>query len=318
MNLGGIILSWNAAAERIFGYRQAEVVGRSAAMLFPPELRGEESRLLQRVQAGERIQRHETIRLTKSCERIDVSLTISPLTDSAGALVGAAEIARDITERNRATRALSSVSRRLIHAQEEERARIARELHDDIGQRVALLSVELTELSKGPRKLEQTTKLQRLASDIASDVHALSHKLHSSKLELLGMTAAMNAFCREFAAQHHVTVDFDSQDVPRELPSEISLCLFRILQEALHNAAKHSGAEQMSVRLWEATGEIHLAVSDYGQGFEIGVARTGSGLGLVSMEERLKLVAGRFSLDTHPGHGTRVQASVPLRSAGRV
>ena len=162
-SLDGIVLSWNAAAQRIFGFSEAEVVGQPAAMLVPPELEDEENRLLQRLRAGERIERFRTIRVTKTGDTINVSLTITPLTDSAGTLVGVAEIARDITEQDRAEQTLSSVSRRLIHAQEQERARIARELHDDIGQRLALLAIELTELSVGRAGLRhgsQTTKLQ--------------------------------------------------------------------------------------------------------------------------------------------------------------
>ena len=142
-NLDGIVLSWNAAAQRIFGFTEAEAVGRPAAILLPPELEDEESGLLQRLRAGERIDRFRTTRVTKAGHTINVSLTLTPLTDSAGTLVGVAEIARDVTEQDRAEKALSSLSHRLIHAQEQERARIARELHDDIGQRLALLAIEL-------------------------------------------------------------------------------------------------------------------------------------------------------------------------------
>lgn len=314
MNLDGIVLSWNAAAERIFGYPEAEIVGRPAAVLFPPELREKEGQLLQRLRAGDRIQRYETIRLTKAGDRIDIALSMSPLTDSAGQLLGAAEVARDVTERNLATKALSGLSRRLIHAQEEERSRIARDLHDDIGQRVALLSVELGDLSAAPGIDAQTARLQTLASEIASDIQALSHRLHSSKLELLGVSAAMQSFCGQFGEQHGVTVDFQSRDVSRHLPAEISLCLFRILQEALHNAAKHSGARHFSAELSGSGEEVQLVVSDAGTGFDLDAARGARGLGLVSMEERLKLVDGSLAVETQPGRGTRIRASVPLPS----
>jgi len=316
-SLDGIVLSWNVAAERIFGFGEAEVVGRPAAILLPPELADEEDTLLQRFRAGHEIHRYKTIRKTKAGSTVIVSLTITPLSDASGTLVGVAEIVRDITEQDRAEKALSSVSRRLIHAQEQERARIARELHDDIGQRVALLAGELTRLSVvPPGSLEgsETTRLQKQAAEIATDIQALSHELHSSKLELLGMEAAMRSFCDEFADQHHVDVDFATREVPGQLPSDISLCFFRVLQEALHNSVKYSGVRHFGVQLWGEDGQIHLVVSDSGAGFDLEKAMAARGLGLVSMNERLKLVAGDLSIETQPRRGTRIHARAPYRS----
>jgi signal transduction histidine kinase len=141
-------------------------------------------------------------------------------------------------------------------------------------------------------------------------VHGLSHDLHSSKLELLGITAAMKGFCREFADQKRVDVDFAANDVPNEIAADVSLCLFRVLQEALHNSAKHSGVRNFYVRLWGAADEIHLMVSDPGAGFDLETAKTGRGLGLISMEERLKLVDGLLTIATAPERGTKIHASV--------
>ena len=317
-NLDGIVLSWNAAAQRIFGFSEAEVVGRPAAILLPPEREDEESGLLQRLRAGERIDRFRTTRLTKAGHTINVSLTFTPLTDSGGTLVGVAEIARDVTEQDRAEQALSSLSHKLIHAQEQERARIARELHDDIGQRLALLAIDLTELSVAAPGLShgrQTIKLKAQAVEIATDVQALAHELHSSKLEALGIATAMSAFCHEFAEQKRVDVDFAAHDVPEQLSSDISLCLFRVLQEALHNAAKHSDVEHFDVVLWGARDDIHLVITDPGKGFDLAAAKAaGRGLGLVSMGERLKLVNGDLSIETQPRHGTRIHARAPFHS----
>jgi PAS domain S-box-containing protein len=317
-NLDGIVLSWNAAAQRIFGFSEADVVGQPSAILLPPEREDEEIRLLQRLKAGERIDRFRTTRLTKAGHTINVSSTFTPLTDAAGTLVGVAEIARDVTEQDRTEQALSSLSHKLIHAQEEERARIARELHDDIGQRLALLAIDLTELSVAAPGLghgRQTVKLKAQAVEIATDVQALAHELHSAKLDALGIATAMRAFCDEFAEQKRVAVDFAAHDVPEQLPSDISLCLFRVLQEALHNAAKHSNVEHFDVELWGARDDIHLVITDPGRGFDLAAAKaTGRGLGLVSMTERLKLVNGDLSIETQPRHGTRIHARAPFHS----
>jgi PAS domain S-box-containing protein len=311
-NLDGIILSWNAAAERIFGYTVAEVIGRPAAMFFPPQRQGEEQRLLERLKSGQPIERHETTWLKKSGDEVDVALTISPIVDASGSLIGAAEIARDITERNRAASALAGVSGRLIQAQEEERARIARELHDDIGQRLSVLAVELTALSGDPRDNTQTSKLSEYAAELAADVQTMSHELHSSKLQLLGLAAAMKNHCEEFAAQQSAEVAFESRDVPDRLNPDVSLCFFRVLQEALHNAAKHSGVRQFKVQLWGSSAEIHLTVTDNGKGFDLERAKSGRGLGVVSMGERLKLVDGDLAIATRLGEGTTIHARASL------
>ena len=215
--------------------------------------------------------------------------------------------------RQRAEETVSSLSRRLIHAQEQERARIARELHDDIGQRVALLAVGLDRLSHGTTDSAQqteTARLQEQLAEIGNDISVLSHTLHSSRLELLGIESAMKGFCQEFASQQQVDVQFVSRDVPGQLPADVSLALFRVLQEALHNAAKHSGVRLFHAQLWTAGDRVHLAVSDAGAGFDLQAARTERGLGLVSMEERVRLVGGELSIDTQPGRGTRLHARV--------
>jgi signal transduction histidine kinase len=208
------------------------------------------------------------------------------------------------------------VSRRLIEAQEQERNRIARELHDDIGQRLALLSIELEQLHQDPPILPEVHRrigeLQKQASEITTDVQTLSHDLHSTKLEYLSPVAAMKGLCQELGEQTKVKIDFKTQDLPSPLPPDISLCLFRVLQEALRNAVKHSGARHVEVGLWGTADEIHLAVSDPGIGFDSEAAKEGRGLGLVSMGERLKLLKGTISIESQPNRGTTIQARVPL------
>jgi signal transduction histidine kinase len=213
---------------------------------------------------------------------------------------------------------LADVSRRLIEAQEQERSRIARELHDDIGQRLALLAVELEQLHQNapdlPEVRSRMGELLKQASELASDIQTLSHELHSTKLEYLGAAGAMRDLCRELGEQTKVKIDFKSQDLPNPLPPNISLCLFRVLQESLRNALKHSGAPQVEVELRGTPQEIHLVVSDRGVGFESKASKASPGLGLVSMEERLKLLKGIISIESRPKHGTTVHARVPLSS----
>jgi PAS domain S-box-containing protein len=316
-SLDGLILTWNKAAERIFGYTEAEVLGRPTAMLCPLELRAESNRVRQRVREGFRTEHFETTRIAKSGARLDVFLTVSPLKDAGERVIGAAEIVRDITVQRRAEKALSSVTRKLIDAQEKERGRIARELHDDISQRLALLAAKLGGLAPEPlgadRLSRETADLQKEAAEIAADVQTLSHSLHASKLQLLGLTAAMKQFCEDFSSQHHIQIDFDTSDLPRQLPSDVSLSFFRILQEAAHNAAKHSQSPKFNVRLWGARGELHLAMTDFGKGFDAEAATTGRGIGLISMEERIKLVNGDLSIDSSPGRGTTIHAYCALR-----
>jgi signal transduction histidine kinase len=224
----------------------------------------------------------------------------------------------DVTDRKLSEEALAAVSGRLIEAQEQERTRIARDLHDDVAQRITLLAIELDQLQQNspglsPELRSRMDNLRMQTSEISSDIQAMSHALHSSKLEYLGVVAAMRSFCREFREKQKVEIDFVSRDLPTPLPLEISLSLFRVLQEALHNAAKHSGVAHFEVRLWGESGEIHLEVRDFGVGFDTGTAMKGPGLGLTSMQERIRLVHGEFSINSQPT-GTTVRARVPLKS----
>ena len=452
--LDGTIISWNTGAHRIFGYTEAEIVGQPIFVLIPLELQDEERKILETLRAGGRIEHYETTRATKTGETVCVSLTISPIKDSAGRLVGLSKIARDITQskraedrlretnralqeqtaklqtreelltsfvknvpagvamldrdmrylqvsdrwctdygldpsrilgrshyevlpdmpaqwrevhrralngetlradeerwerkggtiwvrwevrpwltldwetggilifaeeitrRKQADEALASVSRRLIESQEQERSRIARELHDDISQQLALVAVELDHLDRsGSHNKFQESKERVMA--IAAAVQRLSHKLHSSKLEYLGLATAAKSFCKEFSEAHNVQIDFTQNGVPRELRPEVSLCLFRVLQEALQNAVKYSGVNHFDVRLCGTSTDIRLTVKDFGRGFEVDDAIKTHGLGLVSMRERVNLVNGEIVIESQPTAGTEIKVHVPLRVANR-
>jgi PAS domain S-box-containing protein len=222
----------------------------------------------------------------------------------------------DITDRKLAEDALASVGRRLIEAHEEERTWIARELHDDIVQRVALVAVELERYD--PQAADTTTGVQdciqqarqRLA-DLGKDIQTLSHRLHSSKIEYLGLVTAAKSFCRELSEQRNVRIEFKHSNMPTALPKEISLCLFRVLQEALQNAVRHSGTQDFAVEVQGTQDGISLIVRDSGIGFDWRHAINRRGLGLISMRERLRLVNGELSVQSEPGCGTTVVARVP-------
>ncbi len=241
----------------------------------------------------------------------------SPRINGDGSFGGFIGSAIDTTDQKLAQQALAKISGQLIEAQEKERSRIARDLHDDICQRLALLSMEIERANRTTGSSFSATKqnledIRKHCSEIALDVQSLSHQLHSSTLDFLGVVTAIRSFCAEFSKQHQVDIEFTDRNVPRHLPKAISLCFFRVSQEALHNAVKYSGTKQFFVALSGTEKEIQLVVQDAGAGFDIEEARKNPGLGLVSMQERVNLVHGTFSIESKPGKGTRISAIVPF------
>lgn len=229
----------------------------------------------------------------------------------------------DITERKLAEQEREELAGRLINAQERERSRLARELHDDFNQRLAVLAIDLERcselMSHSPAEASQRMlELWNRASEIGADLHTLSHQLHSSTLESLGLVAGIRSFCTEFSEQQGIPVDFAHEDVPSSIPSDIALCLFRIVQEGLRNVKKHSGASRAQVRLKGDAKAIRLSLSDNGVGFNFATTSATVGLGIRSMQERLRMVGGVFEIRSRPTHGAQIAASVPLKpSVGR-
>ena len=220
----------------------------------------------------------------------------------------------DISERKHAEEALQEINRKLLQAQEQERARIGRELHDDINQRLAMLALELEALREDPAEAgSRVQELRRKTMEISGDVQALSHELHSSKLEYLGIVKGLQSWCKEFAQRQRLEIDFTGE-LSSVLPHEIGICLFRVLQEALHNAVKHSGAKRIDVRLIEDANEVSLIIHDSGNGFDVEAAMQGHGLGLTSMQERVRLVNGSITIQSSQREGTTIHARVPLRT----
>jgi PAS domain S-box-containing protein len=240
-----------------------------------------------------------------------------PRIESDGTFCGYIGSCVDITDRKMTAESLEELSGRLIAAQEEERGRIARELHDDFSQRLALLGIGLSRLwKKRPESEEEERTVVRelwtRSQEISSDVHRLSHQLHSSKLQHVGLVPALMGLCEEIGEKYGIQVEFADCGIPSEVPKDVSLCLFRVTQEALNNVVKHSRAKRAQVELCKTQNEIHLQIVDAGAGFDVEVKGTDAGIGLVGMRERLRLVGGKLSVQSAPGRGTEILAEVPL------
>jgi PAS domain S-box-containing protein len=442
-NLNGIIVSWNAAAQRLFGYSAAEAIGRPITILIPRELRDEQHLFHQRLMDGEHVQRYETVRVVKGGKKLAVALTISPVRDSTGNLVGFSEIARDITDRKRAehvlrgseerfrlvansapvliwmsgtdklcnffnqgwlsftgrsmaeelgerwasgvhpddlenclkiysasfdarvdfemeyrlrrfdgeyrwivdfgvprfesdgtfcgyigsciditerksaAESLQNLTGRLIRAQEEERSRIARDLHDDFSQTLALQCIDLEQLLKKLGRTETSDrtrilKMLKRTKQMTMDIRALSHQLHSNKLEYVGLLPAVSGLCEEISEKCEIRVHFTECGLPQNIPKDVALCLFRVAQEALANVVKHSHAKTAEVQLGANSNGVSLRIADDGKGIIPHDTNRGGGLGLVGMTERLRLVGGRLSVESDPIHGTTILAEVPM------
>lgn len=223
----------------------------------------------------------------------------------------------DVTDRRRAEEAWLDLSRRLITTQEYECGRIARELHDDFNQRMALLSIELEQLGKGIPEVgdqELCEKLKRQVQEISADIHRLSYRLHPSKLDHLGLSAAVKSLCEELSHSAKLKIAYQSVGFPSTLPKDLELCLFRIVQESLRNCIKHSGAKSIQVVLARTRNDVRLSISDNGNGFDKKAETMRKGLGFLSMRERLNLVNGEMHVYSQPRRGTRIEVLVPLGS----
>ena len=295
------------------GWCRDEVIGRSPSdfnLWADPDQR---SLFIKQLLAEGNVRDLE-VRIRRKDGQIRTTLVSAELIEVNGKPCALSVLA-DITERKAAEAALANVSRKLIEAQEQERTRIGRELHDDVTQRLAMLALELEQLEDNPSELRsRVQELRKQTTEISNDVQALSHELHSSKVEYLGAVRGMKSWCNEFSERQSLQIEFKSPDAHIPLPREIGLSLFRVLQEALHNAAKHSGVRRIEVHLREDSGAVHLVISDLGRGFDLETAVQGRGLGLTSMQERIRLVKGTIEIQSKPMGGTTVHVRVPLRS----
>jgi PAS domain S-box-containing protein len=324
-DLHGFITSWNAGAERLFGYSLAEAVGRPITFLLPPDHCDEEAMILSKLGRGERVEHFESVRETKDGRRVDVSLTISPIRDHGGRLVGISKIARDITERKQAEEAqrqsaerLESLSRRLIRAEEDERGRIARELHDEIGQALTAIKIHLQVVAQGltemPTARVRLDEALSLVGHTLGQVRSISLDLRPSLLDDFGLVAALRSLINRQARLAGFTPRFVpvADNLDFRLEPEIETACFRVTQEALTNIVRHAAARNVEVEIRLVEGVLSLVVRDDGAGFDPTSARRmaseGASLGLLGMQERVSLVGGLFAISSTLGAGTEVSA----------
>jgi PAS domain S-box-containing protein len=226
----------------------------------------------------------------------------------------------DITERKSSAESLQILTGRLIHAQDEERTRIARELHDDFSQRLAILGINAGHIWKSlpASNVEDRGRVQEMLErikELSSDLHALSHQLHSSRLEHVGLVSALNGLCKEVSEKYKLKILFAGPELRRRVPKDVALCLFRVTQEALGNVVKHSQAKSTDVELGASADGLSLRIRDDGRGFRTDGITPGTGIGLIGMHERIRLVGGRLLIKSEPMRGTEILVEVPLRVA---
>jgi len=237
--------------------------------------------------------------------------------DKAGKPLNMVGVVFDVSERKQAELHRLELSGRLINAQEQERSRLARELHDDFSQRLAMVAIDLEEAEMIPDLPgAASNKLHELWSEvckIGDDLHSLSHRLHSSTLDALGLVVGIQSYCKEIERKQGLRIDVSHQGVPKPMHPEIALCLFRIVQEALRNVSKHGRASRVEVRLQGCSESISLTLRDNGIGFDLSKEYASAGIGIQSMNERARVLAGTFEIESAPMKGTRINVKVPLK-----
>ena len=324
------IVSWNRGAERIYGYTAAEVIGRPISVLVPPGSENEVPAIMERLRRGEKVEHYETKRQRKDGTVIDVSVTVSLIKTRSGEIIGASAVARDITERRQAEAARSHIARleesqaahrllleRVFETQEQERRRIARELHDEAGQLMASLLVGLRALDDSKTVDEAKAQAQRLrgiAAQAIDEVGRLARGLHSSVLDDHGLGVALQRYVADYSTTHNIATDLTLNEPDLiDLPPAVQLAVFRIVQEALTNVARHSGATAISIRLARSPTGLETTIEDNGSGFEVNAASVNSEthLGLQSMRERAAILGGTVSV-TSGSTGTTIRVQLPL------
>jgi PAS domain S-box-containing protein len=320
----------NDAYCRFWMKRREDLLGTKFLDLIPKERRDEVRRRIHAVVEEPGVISHEHEVLLPDGSIGWQQWTNHRLVDERGRVAELQAVGRDVSERKRTEQALRTtgaalresyqrvedLAGRLIASQEAERKRIARDLHDDLSQKLALLSMEIEQLPRHPAEQlgDRVRFIAERAGEIATDVHHLAYQLHPAKLESLGLAAAMTGYCRDISSQHDLQVSFAHGQLPADVAPDVALCLYRILQEALHNVIRHSGRREASVDLRVYGGALEMRIADPGRGFTP-AAHDRTGLGLVSMRERVNFIGGALVIHSAPGAGTRIGVRVPLDRA---
>jgi PAS domain S-box-containing protein len=311
------IIDVNDATLKLFAASSKEELLVSLHKVFTPETRDVFAGELIAIAKGEPSFEGETTLRKLNGEPIVALFTASfPPPDAAFDAVLVSIM--DITDRKRAEQELEELAGRLIHAQEQERSRIGRELHDHISQMLAVLTIRMDQLradeATSPAMAAALEELRQSTAEITNDIHGLSHRLHSSALDYLGLAPALQKLVSEFSVRHGVAIDFEHGPLPAPLPSDVALCLFRVAEESLTNIAKHSHAKSARVQVNNASDGLHLTVEDSGSGFDLDTLERRAGLGFVSMRERLRVLRGTVRVDSAPSRGTKIDVWVPAAS----
>jgi PAS domain S-box-containing protein len=359
--LEGVITSWNAGAERLFGYTAKEAIGQHISMIIPPDRHDEEKNILARLNRGERIDHFDTVRQRKDGTLLDISLSISPVRDSAGKIIGASKIARDVTGRKRVERELHEseqrfrtladaldtqvqfrtqelwrrnaeilqqsdqlrdLSGKLMLAQDDERRRIARELHDSAGQNLAALGMTLAGLEndakRHPARLSKSIKdAQDLVRVLTQEIRTTSYLLHPPTLDDSGLSSALRWYTDGLAERSGLGIELDIPDDLERLAPEVELAIFRLVQECLTNIHRHSGSKTAVIRIAREPDKIYVEVQDHGQGMSqerlAEVQSQGVGLGIRGMRERVRQSRGELTIDSN-ALGTKITAIFPVKT----
>ena len=324
------IVQCNRTLTRAAGYARDALLGRPVRELHHPTCWRDFARAIEDLRATGRVRDIELQLQRKDGGAIEVSLSAAAVRDEQDNLYYRCTW-RDITERRRAQVAiqrkqrelersqqeLEALAARLLTVQEDERRRISRELHDDVNQRLALLTFEIETLERDlprsrPATVARLRELRERVVTLSDDVHSLAYQFHPAILDDLGLTAALESLTDDFTRREGIEIDV-AQSVREKIAPEVAYCFYRVAQEALRNVARHARAERVTLRLEQGDDGISLVISDTGVGFELEVSdKRRRGLGVVGMQERVRLVNGRFSVTSRVGEGTRVQAWVPL------
>jgi PAS domain S-box-containing protein len=349
--LEGTITSWNAGAQRLFGYTASEAIGQNISLIIPEDRRDEEKVIISKIKKGERIQHFDTVRVCKHNKLLDISLTISPLRDATGKVVGASKIARDITQRKYTERALleseqryrtladaldtqvqfrtqelqrrnselHDLSGRLMESQDVERRHIARELHDSAGQTLAALGMQLGRISEGAKKDPQLAKdvqdANELVQHLSQEIRTTSYLLHPPLLDESGISSALSWYVQGLAERNSLEIDLQLPENFGRLPSEMELLVFRLVQESVTNIHRHSESKTALIRIERDENTVHVKVEDRGKGMPserlAEIQAHGTGVGISGMRERVRQFRGELMIESDAA-GTRVHASLPL------